>query len=248
MQVVRISVFLLLGISFLCRGNNPPLQIPATLRTNSTFQQMIFVPPMYRKEALQLMLADANRTARQLDLPEKLPITRTNLVAFYVSPPKLSQFTKTMGTISTSNYLYAPFAGRGFTVVRRDLEQKESQLRAKYLWPTNRIDKNAAYQDAMQVLRKADVAVNVLNDNCRARVTTCVPEGQTSHFVPIYWVTWSENIPGALSGGASVELFEPAKTILQLQVFGSKYILRKPLQITNLDYLHLQTNAPPVAK
>ena len=34
------------------------------------------------------------------------------------------------------------------------------------------------------------------------------------------------------------------KTILQTQVNKSEYILRKPLQITNLDFLFSQTNAP----
>jgi len=34
------------------------------------------------------------------------------------------------------------------------------------------------------------------------------------------------------------------KTILQMHVNKSEYILRKPLQITNLDFLFSQTNAP----
>jgi hypothetical protein len=252
MQVVRVSVFLLLAIGFLCRGSDFPPQMPPELQTNSTFQKLMFVPPAYQKEALRLMIADANRTARQLDLPEKLPINRASLVGFYVSPPRLSQFTKTIGTISTSNYLYAPFAGRGFVVVRRDLEQKEMRLQAEYLSPANQMDTNAAYQEAAQILWKADIAVNVLNRDCRVSVMTSVLEGQTNRFVPIYWVTWSEKSDGHLPSGASVELFEPTKMILQLQVLGSQYILRKPLMITNLDF-HLsptntpaQTNAPPV--
>lgn len=242
MRILIFCIFLLLANGFVCRGNNPPLQIPATLRTNSTFQKLIFVPPTYRKEALRLMIADANRTARQLKLPENLPITRTDLVGFHVSPPRLTRFTKTIGTVSTSNYLYAPFDGRGFVVVRRDLEQQESQLRAKYLWPTNRMNKKAAYRDATQMLRKAGMAVKVLNENCHVRIMTCVPQGQITRFVPIYWVTWSQKKPGRLSGGASVELFEPAKMILQLQAFGARYILRKPIVVSNTDVMLSQTN------
>ena len=254
MQVVRTSIFLLLATGFLCHGSDLPPPISSEILTNSTFQKLMFVPPTYQKEALRLMIADANLTARQLGLSENLPITRTNLAGFHVSSPRLSQFTKTIGTISTSNYLYAPFAGRGFVVVRRDLEQEEMQLRAECLSPANQIDTNAAYQEAVQILQKANIAVNVLNEDCRVRVMTSVPEGQTNRFVPIYWVTWSEKNDGRLPGGASVELFEPTKMILQLQVLGPQYIFRQPLMITNLDFplsqtnTLAQTNALPVAK
>jgi hypothetical protein len=44
---------------------------------------------------------------------------------------------------------------------------------------------------------------------------------------------------------AIIELFEPTKTLCQMRVKESKYILRKPLEITNLDFLLSQTNAPP---
>jgi hypothetical protein len=218
--------------------------IPAQIRENPRFQALLYTPPAYRTEALRLMVADANRTANELGLPEHLPITTSNLMEVYVSPPRLSQISRTIGTISTSNYLYAPFAGRAFVVVRKDLETLEASFRVQYLWPESRMDTNAAYQDAAQILRKVGIAMDVLNRDCRVHIMTSIREGQNNLFVPIYWVTWSEKTPGPLSSGASVELFEPTKTILQLQVFGSQYILRKPLEITNIDFLLSQTNTP----
>jgi hypothetical protein len=41
---------------------------------------------------------------------------------------------------------------------------------------------------------------------------------------------------------ASVALFMPTKTLLQLRVEDTQYILRKPLQITNLDFLLSPSN------
>jgi hypothetical protein len=245
MRFLLGSVVLLTTVGFYCRGGDFAPEIPAPLQTNATFQKLMFVPPTYRTEALRLIIDDANRTAQQLGLPEELPITETNMIGCYISPPRLARGAGTIGTVSTGHYLYAPFVARGFVVVRRDLEQQEAQMRAEYLWPTNRMDKATAYDDAVEILRKGDIAVNALNDNCVARVTTCIPEGQSNHFVPIYWVTWSEKHPGPLSQGASVELFEPTKMILQLQVTGSRYILRKPLEVTNADFILSQTNTPP---
>jgi hypothetical protein len=61
------------------------------------------------------------------------------------------------------------------------------------------------------------------------------------HFVPLYWVYWSERQKGE-RGGASVELCLATKTLLQMHVNKSDYILRQPLQIENLDFLLSQTN------
>jgi len=61
--------------------------------------------------------------------------------------------------------------------------------------------------------------------------------------VPLYWITWSEKSKGR--GGASVELCLPTKTLLQMHVNKSEYILRQPLLVANLDDLLSQTNGVP---
>src|SRR5690348_15714438 len=141
--------------------------IPANLRDNPNFQRLLFTPTAYRDEALRLMIGDADRTAKELNLPDHLPITRTSIVKYFVTPPRLFRYTRTIGTITTSNYLYAPYAGKGFVLVRSDLSTAEARLRSQCLWPTNKINKSTAYRDVTEILRKADIAVDVLNHNCR---------------------------------------------------------------------------------
>ncbi len=101
------------------------------------------------------------------------------------------------------------------------------------------MDTNAAYQSATQFLNAASMDVKALNRDCSLTIRAFTPEGeQSAHFVPVYWVSWSKDGEPV----ASVELFEPTKTIRQMHVNRSEYILRQPLQITNLDFLLSQTN------
>jgi hypothetical protein len=190
-----------------------------------------------------LVIDEANRVAQELNLPEPLPITRTNLLEAYLSPPRLAHASGAIGNITTSNYNYCVSVGNKFSfLVRTHLEAEEMRAHAQYLWPMNRLDTNAAYQMAIQFLKAASMNVNALNTNCILRVAACMLEGLNGkHFVPLYWVTWSEKDNGR--GGASIELLLPTKTILQMHVNKSEYILRKPLEIANLDELLSQTNA-----
>jgi hypothetical protein len=209
------------------------------------FNALTFTTPAYRNEALRLVIEEANRVAQELNLQEQLPITQTNLLEAYISPPRMAQGMKAIGNITTSNYVYYVSVGNKFSfLVRTHLEEEETQARSKYLWPVSQVDTNAAYQLATQFLAAASMDVNALNTNCDLHIDTCLLESaKGKHFVPLYWITWSEKNNRGL-GGASIELFLPTKTILQIHVNKSEYILRKPLEITNLDYLLSQTNAP----
>jgi len=94
---------------------------------------------------------------------------------------------------------------------------------------------------ATQFLAAASMDVKALNRDCKLTIRAFTPEGEHgSHFVPVYWVSWGKDGKPI----ASVELFEPTKTIRQMHVNKSEYILRKPLEIPNLDLLLSQTNAP----
>lgn len=177
--------------------------------------------------------------ASELNLSETLPIMQTNLLAAYISPPRMAQGSKVIGNVTTSNYVYAPFFGSRFSLVRTHLQDEYSQLQKQYLWPMSRMDTNAAYQSATQFLNAASMDVKALNRDCSLTIRAFTPEGeQSAHFVPVYWVSWSKDGEPV----ASVELFEPTKTIRQMHVNRSEYILRQPLQITNLDFLLSQTN------
>jgi hypothetical protein len=73
-------------------------------------------------------------------------------------------------------------------------------------------------------------------------VRAWTPEGVNgSHFVPQYRVYWTAK--GMKKGGsvAGVEFLEPTKSLTQLYVDKTQYILRPPLQVTNLVSL-LDTN------
>ena len=211
------------------------------LNSKQQLQALKFTTPAYRKEALRFVIEEANRVAQELNLPEQLPITETNLVTSYISPPHMAKGLKTIGNITTSNYVYAPYAGHGFSVVRTHLEAEYSQLQKQYLWPMSRMDTNGAYQLATQFLTAASMDVKALNRDCNLTIRAFTPEGEHgSHFVPVYWVSWGKDGKPI----ASVELFEPTKTIRQMHVNKSEYIFRKPLVITNLDSLLSQTNAP----
>jgi hypothetical protein len=50
------------------------------------------------------MIEEANRIARELNLPEQLPIVKANLLEEHITPPRIAQGMKVFGTVTTSNY------------------------------------------------------------------------------------------------------------------------------------------------
>jgi hypothetical protein len=97
------------------------------------------------------------------------------------------------------------------------------------------MDTNAPFRLAIEWLSALSIDVEALKRDCSLRVHAFTPEGKKGeHFVPLYWVYWTR-IPEGRGSVASVELFLPTKTLLQLRVEESKYILRKPLEPHGLD-------------
>jgi hypothetical protein len=211
-------------------------------------QRLTAVPNGYRSEALKLLTQEASTLARDLRLPEKLPITQADLVAAYVSPPELAKVVPGFGNITTSNYTYYFSVGSKFSfLVRTRLEEEYRQLRAEYLWPIRRMDTNAAYRLAIQFLDAASIDVAALTRECAVHVLAFTPEGPNGKwFVPLYWVYWLRNSSDGETSAASIELLEPTRTLRQMHVNISRYILRKPLEIRDADCLLYQTNAARV--
>lgn len=207
-------------------------------------QALTFTTPAYQKEVLRLVVQEANKVAQELCLTETLPITESNLVAAYISPPRMAQRMGTFGNITTSNYTYYVSVGSKFSYLERaGVKTGYEQLRKDYLWPINRMDTNAVYQLATQLLAAVSMDVNALNRDCEVHIDAFTPEGKNgNHFVPVYWVYWMPKTGGSSGPAASVELFEPTKTIRQLRVNKAEYILRKPLEVTNADFVIVQTN------
>jgi hypothetical protein len=214
-----------------------------------------FTTPAYKKEALRLVIEEANRVARELKLAETLPITETNLVEAFIGLPRFSLFVAGIGNVTTSNYNYCVTVGNKFSyLVRTHLEQEYGQLKERYRWPLSRIDTNAAYQLATQWLTAVAMDVKGLNRDCRLSIRPWIPEGG-KYFVPVYWICWSKKakpLPPHVEIAAehewvpvaSVEMLLPTKSLRQMHVEESEYILRKPVTITNVDYLLSQTNTP----
>jgi hypothetical protein len=224
-----------------CQATNYRPEFVASVRK---MHDLMATTPAYRQAALGLVLAEANTVARELSLPEPLPLTETNLTATYLTPPRMASRMRAIGNITTVNYTYYCSVGYKFSYLTRvGLEQDYARLRKEALVPMSQMDTNAAYQMAVQFLMAAKMDVRALNRDCKVHILPFTPEGsQGKHFVPVYWVYWSKPEQAGRGSTASVELFTPTKMLRQLRVEDSQYILREPLIIPNLDYLLAQTN------
>jgi hypothetical protein len=247
---MRVPIYLLLSLT-LCvyaQDNFMPKPKPnwTTMTARQRYEKLNFTTPAYRKEALRLIIEEANRVAQELNLPENLPITESNLVEVFISPPQMAKIG--FGNITTSNYTYYVTVGDKFSYLDKRFDnvmnEDRDKLKEQYLWPMSRMDTNAAYQVATQWLAAASMDVPAIIRDCDVHVEAFTPEGKNgAHFVPLYRVYWMQKKGGSLGSTALVEFFEPTKTLRQLRVNKSEYILRPSLQITNADFLLSQTNA-----
>lgn len=211
-----------------------------------------FTTRPYEQEALKLVLAEANRVAKELNLPEQLPITKTNLTRTFIGSYGMSLAPRKMiGNVHTRDYGYFVSVGHKLSYVEGAHQDQDClNWMEQYRWPKSRIDTNAAYQLATQWLAAARMDVASLNRDCQVHIEpdrfANGEEDRSGKFVPIYFVYWesAQNKAEGYGNVASVKLLAPTKTLISLRVEDSKYILRPPLVFTNLAYLLSQTNAP----
>jgi hypothetical protein len=189
------------------------------------------------------MLEEVNRTAKELNLREDLPIARSNVVGTFVNPPAMFINRSSVGTLSTKNYEYYLTVGRTVSGIdMKRLDESRLEVKSNYWWTVDKLDTNAAFQIAIEIMKKAGADVDALNHECVMAIRASMPEGtKGSHFVPDYWVNWQ----GAGSNVASLEFVQPTKVIRSLHVYDAKYLRRKPLEIRNLDELLKQPSRPP---
>lgn len=226
------------------------------LTPNHVFEQYMFITSAYREKALQILIDEANRLARDLDLPENMPIREANLVEISIPPPRIAREISSIGMVATSNYIYVAHSAKGpigeFRLTRTHLESEYEAL-SQYKWRWSQLDTNAAYKMAAQWMNAASMDLVGLNRDCQVFIEPWTPGGKgTNYFVPLYRVKWkiktSKNSVGdfdSFNGWrtvALVELFLPSGTLRQLYVKDSKYILRNLVCVTNEDYLLSQTN------
>jgi hypothetical protein len=232
-----------------------PLNATQTARSswptqNAQVQPGFFLTgsPAYRLEISRLLLSEANQVAKELALPEKMPISATNIAKLEIYPPRTAKTLQGIGEVVTSNYIYAVSCGYRFSGVQRaHLQQEDTQLKAKYIIPMDQMDTNAAFQLATHFLSLASMDVAALNRDCRVHINEAICQDY-EHFTPLYNISWVSRQHPRWGNIASIEVFLPDKSLRQLRVNKSEYILRQPLKITNPDFLNMPTNTPPAGR
>lgn len=242
---LRPGAVLLLALVVTCHGaptTNLPLTSADFLTTDA-----------YQREAVRVLLNEANRVATALKLEEKLPITEADLVEEFIVPPGLSRKAKNgVGNVITTNYGYFVSVGNKFSfLMTYGMLNRYNALKAQYRQPLGQDDTNIAYQIATQALAALSMDVQGLNRDCRLSITPWEPGGGYS--VPLYWVSWTRKDnrphpwiqapPGELwKPVADVQILLPTRTIMELRVEEAKYILRDSLEVTNAEVPQPQAN------
>jgi len=227
-------------------GSTIPLMIDANGQlTQLPHEAYTFTTQAYNREALRLVLGEANRAAKALHLPEDLPITEASLTRRFILGYGMSLGRpRGIGNVHTRDYGYFVSVDHKLSFVE-GAHQDEDCLRwiKEYKWPRSQIDTNSAYRLATQWLEAVSMDVKGLNRDCRVHLGLDTfanpPKAKTATFVPLYNVYWqsAKNRKEGYGCVASVKLFAPTKTLVSLRVEESKYILSSPLVFTNLDSL-----------
>lgn len=195
-----------------------------------------FTTEAYQRAALRAFLQEVNQVARDLDLPENIPITESNLVEIFIAPPGSGM----LGVISTSNYMYFARGGRKLCGIEQlswpYLFERE---KCNYLLHKTQIDTNRALELSMEIMRKAGVNVVALTRDCDVHIFAAT-YGQ--RFVPEYSIGWYKGKKPV----ASLRFLQPTATIRSLQVWDPDYVVRGPVEIPNLGELLRQGNPPKI--
>ena len=220
-----------------------------------------FTTKAYERRALSLLSEEANRVAGALELPEKLPIAETSLVAKYISPPLLARGLGGVGNVTSENYMYCVSRDKKFSYLIGTHQENDCRLwQEQRSWSKKSADFQVAYQLATQWLAAVSMDVQGLNRDLHLSVK---PDGMSFRperrkFLPIYRVSWCKKWKPTLGFHysntpewepvASVRVFVPTKTLMELRVEDPKYILRNPLEFPDLDRLLFDGKRPEVRK
>jgi hypothetical protein len=243
----RLLVWVLIGGFFpLISATNLPLGVPSPIEPNGKLTYpMMFTTKAYQGEAIKMVLREANQVAAELRLPESLPITESNIVKSFINPFGYAYAKKAVGNVTTKNYCYYVSQCNKFSYLESpNQDELCRKFQASHTLPISEINTNEALALATQWLTAVSTDMAALQRNCAVTVEldNAYVHPRAGKFVPVYYVSWSEK-NGQSDGVASVRLFTPTKTLLQLRVEDPKYILRPPIVFTNLADL-LSTNAP----
>ena len=189
------------------------------------------------------MLSEISQICRDLHLQEDLPIKSSSLTEVMIEPPFFATHEGRFATVCTKNTVFGANADSKLSYINKNFrDQDESKylaaIKKKYLRPDSQIDTNAAYQLATQWLAAAAIDVKALEHDCNVEINPW--DLNDGNFVPLYEIQWSRSNETVV---AFVKVLEPDHALETLWVTRPEYILRKSLEITNLDYLLSRTNA-----
>lgn len=210
----------------------------------------------YKEAALEILLAEANQIARELELPERLPIKRSDLLEVRINTPYWAEHAGWFGFVGTSNYFYYANVGKRLGWIDPDFGPDEGRrpafmelLRKRFVAPKAQMNTNAAYAMATQWLARVGMDVPALErDAERVDISAWEIGGK---FVPVYLVRWQKlalyrgnSSPPKFESIASIQFVAPERRILQMRVNQAKYIRRKPLTVPDRDRLLQKTDDP----
>ena len=233
------------------KGLKLPRGVPRAVDTNENVISINhdFTTPQYRYAAAKLVLQEANRVAKELQLPdEALPITESNLTEVIITPFGYNYINKRIGSVTTKRYCYYVSQDNKFCYLDSTRQAEDAyKFQESYTWPVSRMNTNEAYLLATQWLSAVSMDVKAIIRDCFVTIKPDDSYVQSPHgkFVPIYWVSFrrkgyekARDLAAMIrSDVASVRVFTPTKTLMQMRVEDPQYILREPLVFTNLDEL-----------
>ncbi len=182
--------------------------------------------PEATKRLVTAMCAEASAVAEALGLDEALPITPKTAAGFTIAPPELSKMLGSVGTVSSSNYLYAISRGARLCYIERLKRGKLNKALSEL--STNNVttpERQWAYAVATQYLTKLSVDVKALDKIAVARVERDAPDPKA----PGVWIVWWPR-PQAGSGAlASVRFVGEGKPLFDIRVEDPAYLQRAPI-------------------
>jgi hypothetical protein len=153
-----------------------------------------------------------------------------------------------LGSLRTTNFSYGFGKGKHLCYITRLIKGSnphDYEVNKPYEIDPSTVNTNAAYILATQWLAKAFVDVSRLSTSSVVSTEPLVILHMTTSKYTVEWGQGSMLINGVSMPKpvAKVVLASPQNELWTLRVEDPTFILRKPLEITNLDFLLSQTNA-----
>lgn len=195
----------------------------------------------YNREALRLVLAEANAVAAQLGLEESLPITERDLTFKHISPYSFTlMWPHGIGAVHTKRYSYGAAKERKLCYVESLNQDKQCfDYKDRLRIPRSQMNTNAAFQLAREWLVRFGADVDRLDRECQLRVELeqLINSPRSKTITPVYYVSWVPKEGKERTSLASVRLFLPDRKLMALRMEDQKYNLRAELRFTNLSSL-----------